>query len=103
MLPAYAIRYQLLEIDTLQKRRKVQQAMFVVKLLRNKVVFHDLLPMLNIRASQRPRRQRTILSARFHRTTYGFNNPMSKIIRTFTLVEDLFELEASLNCFGQLV
>lgn len=98
-LPEYSARCQLLGIDTLQKRRKVQQAMFVAKLLRNEVDSPDLLSMMNIRAIQRPLRQRALLSARFHRTTYGFNDPMSKMIRTFTLVEDLFEFEESSQSF----
>lgn len=97
-LPAYPERCKLIGMDTLEKRRKMQQAIFVAKLMGNEIDSSRLLSMLNFRAIQRPLRQRSMLQSRFHRTTFGYNDPICSMIRSFTLVEDLYDFgETSLR------
>ncbi|KXJ80937.1 hypothetical protein RP20_CCG022795 [Aedes albopictus] len=98
-LPAYPARCRLLSMDTLAKRRKIQQAMFVAKLLRNDIDSPRLLSMLDIRAPQRSLRNWSLLQCRFHQTTYGYNEPMTSMVRTFTLVESFFDFGETLVRF----
>lgn len=95
-LPAYPDRCRLLNMDTLDRRRRLQQATFVAKLMNGEVDSSRLLGMLDFRATGRPLRQRSLLQERFHRTSFGQNDPLSSMVRTFTTVEHLFEFgEAS--------
>ena len=92
-LPPYLDRCRLLDLDTLEHRRKVQQALLIAKLLNGDVDSPKLLSLVNIRASQRTLRRSSLLVTRFHRTNFGYNEPMASCIRTFTCVEDFFEFD----------
>ena len=98
-LPPYSDRCRLLGLDTLERRRRMQQALFVAKLLNGEVDSPKLLSLLNIRASQRTLRISSLMVNRFHRTSFGCNEPMASCIRTFTQVEELFEFGESVAKF----
>lgn len=95
-LPPYQDRCQLLDLDTLEHRRRVQQATFAAKLLNGEVDCPDLLSQLEFRIPQRVLRTSSLLQTRYHRTDYGYNEPLTSIIRAFSAVESEFEFgEAS--------
>lgn len=90
-LPPYPERCQLLGLDTLQRRRKIQQALFIGKLINGEIDSPELRSMIRFRIPNRTLRNTTLLEQRFHRTLFGHNEPIAACIRTFTTVEDLFE------------
>lgn len=90
-LPAYPERCRLLELETLDRRRKIQQATFVVKLLNGDVDCPHLLSLLDFRASGRMLRQRSMMQPGFHRTLYGYNQPLCVMVRMFSSVESVFD------------
>lgn len=98
-LPPYADRCRLLGLDTLDYRRKIQQAAFVAKLLNGEVDSCRLLELLNIRVAPRMLRDSYLLQPRFHRTAFGFHEPIAAMIRTFSSVEQLHEFGESSNRF----
>ena len=89
--PPYPDRCRLLGLDTLERRRKIQQAVFPAKLMNNETDSPKTLSMLNFRASQRTLRSTGLLQRNYHRTVFGCNEPMTACIRTFSVVENLFE------------
>lgn len=98
-LPAYADRCRLLGLDTLERRRKIQQATFIAKLLNGEVDCSRLLSALNIRVAPRMLRGGSLLQRRFHRTAFGYNQPFTAMVRIFSAVEDLHDFGESSNQF----
>lgn len=98
-LPPYPDRCMLLALDTLQHRRKIQQALFIAKLLNGDVDCPQLLGQLSFRVPQRMLRQSSLLQPCFHRTAYGYHEPMSAMIREFSAVESAFEFGQTTNQF----
>ena len=90
-LPAYADRCRLLNLDTLERRRKVQQVLFVAKLLNNEVDSPKLLSLINFRAPQRALRPSSLLINHSHRTNFGHNEPVASCINMFSRIEGHFE------------
>ena len=87
-LPCYEDRCKLLDLDTLESRRKIQQATFIAKLLNNELDAPVLLFHLDFRAPSRLLRSSNLLTTRSHRTLYGFFELLTSCIRTFSLVEN---------------
>lgn len=90
-LPPYAERCRLLSMDTLQRRRQIQQATFVAKLLSGEIDSTHLLSCLNFRAPSRFLRSTFLLRQDSHRSSFGQHEPVTSMIRTFSTVEELFE------------
>lgn len=44
-----------------------------------------------------------MLTTRFHRTSYGCNEPLNACLRTFSLVEELFDFGETTGCFKRRV
>ena len=100
-LPPYPDRCRLIELDTLERRRKIQQAIFVAKTLNGEIDSPKMLSLMNFRASQRTLRSTGLLQTNFHRTTFGFNEPIAGCIRTFSKVEELFDFNVPSHKFAQ--
>lgn len=92
-LPPYPDRCRLLSLDTIQQRRKLQQIIFVAKLLRGDIDSPKLLSQLNFRTAQHSLRTSSLLQLPYHRTEYGYNEPFTSCIRNFLLYEHLFEFD----------
>lgn len=99
-LPPYPERCQLLGLDTLQRRRKIQQALIIAKLINGEIDSPELRGMLNFRVPSRSLRNTTLLEQRFHRTLFGYNEPMAACIRSFSIVEDLFDFDENIDKFA---
>ena len=78
-LPPYPDRCRLLGLDTLEHRRKVQQAVCIAKILNAELDSPKLLSLMNFRASQRMLRPSSMLLNQFHRTNYGYYEPVAGI------------------------
>lgn len=90
-LPAYPDRCRLLGLETLGRRRKIQQAAFVVKLLNSDIDCPRLLSLLDFHVPGRMLRQRSLMQTGFHRTLYGYNQPICAMVRMFNTVESVFD------------
>lgn len=102
-LPPYNERCRLLGLDSLQRRRSIQQSIFVAKLLNGEIDAPALLTRVNFRTMGRQLRSSTMLTTRFHRTSYGCNEPLTACLRTFSLVEELFDFGETTGCFKRRV
>lgn len=76
-LPPYGERCRLLGLDTLQRRRQFQQATFVANILTGEIDASALLSRIEFRAIGRQLRSSSLLMTRFHRTSYGFHEPLT--------------------------
>lgn len=92
-LPPYPDRCRLLGLDTLHRRRNIQQAVFIAKILNGEIDSPWLLSAMDLRAPQRTLRNDALLVPRFHRTSFGFNEPLTSCIRAFSQIEHLFEFD----------
>lgn len=98
-LPPYPDRCRLLGIESLDRRRKIQQAKFIVQLLNGDIDCPHLLSLIDFRAPSRMLRQRRLMQSRFHRSNYGYNQPICAMIRMFSSVESSFEFGMSTSKF----
>lgn len=98
-LPPYPDRCRLINMDTLQLRRKVQRALFIAKLLRGAIDSPRLLMQINFRTTQRIVRSSSLLQLNFHRTNYGLNEPFETSIHTFLSHEGLYDFNEPLSLF----
>lgn len=96
-LPPYLDRCLLLDLDSLERRRTIQQATFVAKLLNGEVDCPEILAQLDFRVPQRWLRNSSLLQIRYHRTAYGYHAPLTAMIRAFLEVESVFEFGRSSN------
>ena len=97
------LRTMSLGLDTLERRRKIQQAVFVAKLINGEIDCPQILSLLDFRASQRSLRSTGLLQPRFHRTTFGSNESITACIRTFSTAEHWFEFGEPSRMFLQKV
>ena len=102
-LPPYPDRCLLLGLDTLQRRRRIQQALLIAKLINGEIDAPELLAQICFRIPSRALRNTNLLQHRFHRTAFGYNEPISSCIRTFTVVEDLFEFDEPSSRFASRI
>lgn len=102
-LPPYADRCRLLNLDTLERRRKVLQATFVVKLMNAEIDSPRLLSQLNFRAPSRSLRYSNLMQLGTHRTSFGYYEPITGMLRTFSEVEELFEFGETSSSFKRKV
>lgn len=72
------------------ENKKIQQSVFVAKILASENDAPHFLPMINFRVPNRSVRNTTSLKPRYHRTLFGHNESISACILAFTAVEDLF-------------
>ena len=98
-LPPYEHRCKLLDIDTLDSRRKVSRAIFVAQVLKGEIDAPDILAMININVMPRPLRTRGFIRPAFHRTLYGQNEPVQAMCTVFNDVYDQFDFNISTQKF----
>lgn len=102
-LPPYTDRCRLLNMDTLENRRRANQALFVAKLLKGEVDAPMLLSLLPVNIPSRPFRRYTFLRQAQHRTNYGSNAPLPAMIAEFSRVQHLFDFNLSSGVFKNRV
>ena len=100
-LPPYINRCRLLDLETLEYRRKIQQVVFVAKVLNGEIDSPKLLSLIGFRASQRTLRTTGLLQTPFHRTAFGSCEPITACMRTFSRVEDIFDFNEPSHKFKQ--
>jgi hypothetical protein len=85
-------RCALLHLDTLTKRRSIACVLFIFSVLSGRVNSLSLLSVLDFIITLRyPSRGTEFLRIDFHRTNYGFHEPMSSAMRQFNEVISFFD------------
>lgn len=98
-LPDYQERCRLIDLELLSDRRKRLQQLVVFDIISNNIDSPSLLLEISFNAPHRQLRRSEFLVVPGHRTTYGFNNPISSCIRAFNDVSDCFDFDITKNCF----
>lgn len=94
-LPDYESRCMLLNMETLSFRRTKLKRMFLFDLITHNIDCSDLLAEVGFLAPSRYLRSRQLLAPRTHRTAYGQNSPLTSCIRSFSIVNDVFDFNLS--------
>jgi hypothetical protein len=70
-----------INLESLATRRKSIDIRFMIKLINGVISCPDLLNSLNFNVPKYNSRHRPTFSIPFHRTSYGYNNPLDRIAR----------------------
>lgn len=104
-LPPYADRCCLLGLETLEQRRITQQAVTAAKVLNGEIDCPNLLAKLALNAPNRIQRRslERMLAPQFHRSLFGYNEPLSSVMRAFNDVAYLFDFGMSSTVFRRKI
>lgn len=80
-LPPYEDRLKLINLQSLQKRREIADILFGHQLLAGNIDCPALLEIISLNANSRNLRSVPLFRLNFHRTNYGNNEPMTRILR----------------------
>lgn len=100
-LPPYADRCCLLGLETLEQRRITHKALTAAKVLNGEIDCPNLLAKLALNAPNRIQRRslERMLAPQFHRSLFGYNEPLSSVVRAFNDVAYLFDFGMSSKNF----
>ena len=99
MLPPYADRCRLLDMDTLAKRRNMSRAIFVGRLMTDQIDAPNILSKINVLVPLRNFRSWDFLRLDYQRTYYGQNEPIRAMCEAFNSVYELFDFNVSIDVF----
>lgn len=94
-LPSYEDRCRLINLDTLDLRRKVSKATFISDLLTSRINCAQLLSNLNINIRSRFTRNYFFLCLPNTRTNYCYHAPFTSMCRTFNQCFNVFDFNLS--------
>lgn len=98
-LPPYRHRLLLINLNTLEDRRRMLNVIFLSKLLNGKIDCSELLSFLNLYCPLRVTRNYNFLHIKFERTNYLYNEPFKNIQRDFNLLYHVFDFNLSSDVF----
>ena len=98
-MPRYRDSCLLLGLQTLEHRQKVNQSVFVSKLINNELDAPSLLEKPYIYAPARTLRSRNLLYTVPRRTLYGSNDPLLSMARQFNDWIDHFDFNLSTDSY----
>jgi hypothetical protein len=93
--PPYSQRCRLLDLDTLEDRRRISCAPLISDVLCGKLDCPKILCNVKLVVPFYNTRNRMLLAEVSHRTNYGQNEPLNRMIRTFNEFSEDFEFGAS--------
>jgi hypothetical protein len=99
VLPPYRGRCSLINLETLDVRRRIARVMYVFDILSGRVSSPHLLAEVGLRAPTYPTRRREFLHIDYHRTNYGAFEPINAALQSFNDVADLFDFNVSRSRF----
>lgn len=94
-LPPYCNRLLLLNMTSLEKRRKVTDVMFLHQLLVGSIDSPVLLEQVRFKARSHSSRNSEMFHIDFHRTNYGQNEPLTRMKHEANLNHEVFDLSYS--------
>lgn len=98
-LPPYEDRCALLKLETLKKRRDVTRTLFIFDIKNGKIDSSTLASEVRLNVPQYSTRDREFLNVVFHRTNYGYFEPLNAAIRGFNKIAGLFDYNQSREQF----
>lgn len=98
-LPPYSERCRLLHLDTLQRRRKIDQAVFACKILKAEIDSPAILIQFHLNTLESTLRPREILFQPFHRSEYGRFEPVACIRDSFVSAIEHYDFQDSSTSF----
>lgn len=98
-LPSYPDRCQLIDLETLAERRIKSQQVFIFDVITGGLDCSTLLAEMPFHVPPRMLRNAPFLAAPVHRTSYGYNNPLSASIRAFNNISVMFDFNMSKAAF----
>ena len=98
-LPPYPDRCQLIGLESLSARRVKAQRLFVFDVVGGVIDCPALLEQIPFNVPPRRFRNSNLLAVHYHRTNYGFNNPLDACIRLFNEVTNEFDFNMSRSKF----
>ena len=99
MLPRYEDRLRLLTMIPLNDRRTIFDAVFMYKLMNDEIDVPNLRNSILENGSTYATRFRSRLIYDSHSTSYGMNEPITRMIRLYNSHRDIFENCNSINTF----
>ena len=103
LLPSYASRCMLLDLDSLLNRRNNAAIMLIYDLITNHIDAPNLLELIEFHVPRRMLRNTYFLEHRLHRTNYSLNEPIANSSRLFNNVSELFDFCLSRNQFHCII
>lgn len=97
-MPPYETRCNILGIQKLSDRRKLQGIMFIKDIMDSNIDSPELLSILPFHIPTRSLRETHLFAIPFHRTNYGRNEPISRCLHIFNLVANT--VNSTLNRFS---
>lgn len=94
-LPPYADRLQLINLQPLDKRRKVADIVFIHQILAGNIDCPTLLQKISLHTNPRNLRLVSLFDVNFHRTNYGSNEPLTRMLRSSNIMQNSFDFHTS--------
>lgn len=95
ILPPYEHRLKLINMESLEYRRRVADVVFTHQLLAGNIDCPSLLQKISLQTNFNNLRSIPLFQIKFHRTNYGCNEPMTRMLRTSNSVANLFDFHLS--------
>lgn len=102
-LPSYESRCKVLGIDSLKRKRINLSAYFVFDLLTNRIDALELRSQVVINEPVRRLREHQFLTVNYHRTNYGYYEPVNMLCVIFNSIAHLFNATVSRSIFRNRV
>lgn len=103
VLPPYSERCAFLKLQSLRVRRENACIFFFFDLLTNHIDAPNLLELLNIHVPPRIFRDHLFIAPTFHRTSYGRNEPITRMSESFNKFAYLFDFTVNRLSFRRQV
>ena len=108
MIPQRQLSYEerclYLNLETLEVRRRNADLMFISGVLNGNIDSSRILSEINFHVSLRGARSMSLLKEmNVHRTDYGRNNPISRMIRSFNDAQEIFDFHVFKEKFKLLL
>lgn len=94
-LPPYMDRLRLINVQSLEIRRKIADTLFVHQLLSGNIDCPALLQTISFNTNPRNLRSVPVFRLKAHRTDYGSNEPMCRMLRIVNDIPNIFDFHLS--------
>lgn len=95
ILPAYRDRLQLLNLTSLQERREIADILFIHRLLSGSIDCSSLYDSIFFNTNTRNLRNRRLFYLLSHHTSYGLNEPLTRMLRLVNLNPNSFDFNTN--------
>ena len=92
---SYEERCEYLNLETLERRRKKAGDLFISCLIKGEIDSIEIINQMSFNTLTYLTRSSAMLKESFHRTDYGGNNPLSRLIRNFNIAQEAFDFQFS--------